>query len=57
LAAIVLRLDAPPFGIVERIWTVPSGSLTPLVNPGIPGAPGVPTPGVRGAPARGATRS
>jgi len=59
LAAIVLRLDAPPFGVVERIWTVPGGSLTPLANPGIPGAgaPGVPTPGVRGAPARGARRS
>jgi len=42
LAAIVLRLDAQPFGVVERIWPVPSGiPVAPPVggpNPGTPGA-------------------
>lgn len=39
LAAVVLRVDAPPFGVVERIWPVPSGEVPSggLGGPG-PGA-------------------
>ena len=33
LAAIIMRLETPPFGVVERIWSVPSGSVPLLVNP------------------------
>lgn len=33
LAAIIMRLDTPPFGVVERIWSVPSGSVPSLVTP------------------------
>jgi general secretion pathway protein J len=41
IAAVVLRIDAKPFGVVERIWPVPTGSVITLPpgnpNPGQPG--------------------
>jgi len=33
LGAIVMRLDAAPFGVVERIWPVPSGRILAPIGP------------------------
>ncbi|MEM8768984.1 MAG: type II secretion system minor pseudopilin GspJ [Pseudomonadota bacterium] len=51
LAAVILRIDAPPFGVVERIWPVPNPDAT--VTVGVPGGPGA-NPGTNpGQPADG----
>lgn len=42
LAAIILRIDAPPFGTVERIWPVPNPDLIIRPGAGIPGQGGNP---------------
>jgi len=38
LAAIVLHLEAPPFGVIERVWPVPNPDA--VVNAGLPGGLG-----------------
>ncbi len=41
LAAIILRIDAAPFGVVERVWPVPDpGRAQALVTGGSPAQPG-----------------
>lgn len=40
LAAIVLRIDAAPFGVVERVWPVPDPNATVIVGSGGPGPGG-----------------
>ena len=42
LAAVVLRIDAAPFGVIERIWPVPNPDQTITSGTGGPGVPGVP---------------
>lgn len=43
LAAIILRVDAAPFGVVERVWPVPNPNET--VTTGAPGPGTAPGPG------------
>ena len=43
LAAVVLRIDAAPFGVVERVWPVPNPNATVSVGSGGPGPGGNPS--------------
>jgi len=36
LAAIILRIDAEPFGVVERVWPVPNPDETVTTGPAVP---------------------
>jgi general secretion pathway protein J len=37
LAGVVLRMEVAPFGVVERVWPVPSGSVPVLASPNAEG--------------------
>jgi general secretion pathway protein J len=37
IAAVILRIDAPPFGVVERVWPVPNPDQTIVTGAGGPG--------------------
>jgi len=40
LAAVILRIDAPPFGVVERVWPVPNPDQTITAGTGGPSGGG-----------------
>jgi general secretion pathway protein J len=44
IAAIVLRIDAAPFGVVERVWPVPNPNETLNTAPAAPGTDANPPP-------------